>query len=105
MIWCGEKMKAVRLMDFLMKDKVLHFLVCLVVTVLACSAMVSIVGVVGIIIGALIALMVGIVKEMIDIYVERDNTVDESKRDAIYDILGILVGVGISYLLYLLKLL
>ena len=78
-------------LDWISTDGLLHILCSTLLVVLFYSFF-------GIFIAILVTGLIGIIKEILDIFVRKTNTYKQSMKDIICDIIGILLGCGLSFL-------
>ena len=78
-------------MNWVSTDGLLHILCSSLLIVLFYSFF-------GIFISILITGLIGIIKEILDIFVRKTNTYKQSMKDIICDFIGILIGCGLSLL-------
>lgn len=74
-------------------DKIKHVLLMIAIVVGTGVVLDGYIGLIGVVIGVIVGLMISVVKEMFDVYVQKDNTSDEAIWDLIADFVGICVGV------------
>lgn len=78
-------------MNWISTDGLLHILCSSLLIVLFYSFF-------GIFISILITGLIGVIKEILDIFVRKTNTYKQSMKDIICDLIGILIGCGLSLL-------
>lgn len=78
-------------MNWISTDGLLHILCSSLLVILFYSFF-------GIFISILITGLIGVIKEILDIFVRKTNTYKQSMKDIICDLIGILIGCGLSLL-------
>lgn len=78
-------------MNWISTDGLLHILCSSLLVILFYSFF-------GMFISILITGLIGVIKEILDIFVRKTNTYKQSMKDIICDLIGILIGCGLSLL-------
>ena len=78
-------------MNWISTDGLLHILCSSLLVILFYSFF-------GIFISILITGLIGVIKEILDIFVRKTNTYKQSMKDIICDLIGTLIGCGLSLL-------
>lgn len=89
--------KLKHLYKWITNDGLLHILMCIVL-------MLSFYLIIGYFLSLLIVIIFGLIKEIYDYYIQKNNNKEQIKHDIICDILGILIGTIILIIHYIINL-
>jgi len=83
------------------KDKLLHVVVSTVLVVIITGVSTIILDTLSALaVGIVITAIIGLFKEVCDIKIRKTNTLQESMRDYSADIIGIAIGIVVTYILF-----
>lgn len=77
--------KLKQLYKWIANDGLLHILVCIVL-------MLSFYLLIGYLLSLIITIILGLIKEIYDYYIQKDNTVNQIKHDTICNCIGIIIS-------------
>lgn len=85
--------KLKQLYKWIANDGLLHILICIVLTL-------SFYLIIGYLLSLLITIIFGLIKEIYDYFIQKDNNINQVKHDIICNCIGIIIGSFIILLHY-----
>lgn len=74
------------------RDKIKHTLLMIAIVIGVGVILEGYIGILGVVLGVITGLMVSVVKEMFDVFIQKDNTSKEATYDLIADLVGVSIG-------------